>query len=197
MVREVTKNQIKYIEGDLFEAVSQYEGLETIIIPHVCNSKKGWGAGFVLPLAKTFPQSRDCFFQWHQTHENTDVASHTGPYQLGHVQFVRCCRFVSVKPKIVVANMVAQTLGGNRPISYKYLGRCMERVSAFVGSENVRIVAPMFGSGLAMGNWSFIEQLIEDHWGNMMEINIHYLPQSLPNGWTLPNLGIHDFEKRP
>lgn len=187
---------IKYIEGDLFDAVKNHDGPETIIIPHVCNSKSAWGAGFVLPLANAFPETRGNFLAWSRTHENTDSVTHTGPYQLGHVQFVR------VKPKIVVANMVAQTLGGNRPLSYKYLGRCMERVSSFCDSitkhdDVPRIVAPMFGSGLAGGNWNFIEQMIEDHWGNKMEIYIHYLPQFLPKDWILPELGVHAFKERP
>ncbi len=182
---------IKYIEGDLFKAVSDHKGSETIIIPHVCNSKGAFGAGFVIPLAKAFPETRENFLAWTRIYENNELTFHTGPYCLGHVQFIK------VKPKIVVANMVAQTLGGNRPLSYKYLGVCMERVSLFCDSINVpRIVAPMFGSGLAKGTWGFIEQLIEDHWGNM-EIQIHYLPQFLPKDWKLPYSGIHTFEKRP
>jgi hypothetical protein len=187
---------IKYVDGDLFKSIDGNHEKETIIIPHIVNSKKGWGAGFVVPLANAYPETRDSFFRWSNTHEDTDVVSHTGPYELGHVQFVR------VKPNIVVANMVAQTLGGERPISYKYLGRCMEAVSLYCESIKKhdgipRIVAPMFGSGLARGKWSFIEQLIEDYWGNQMEIQIHYLPEYLPKDWKLPERGIHLFEVRP
>lgn len=263
---------IKYVDGDLFKSIDGNHEKETIIIPHIVNSKKGWGAGFVVPLANAYPETRDSFFRWSNTHEDTDVVSHTGPYELGHVQFVRVsferekeseavidqkaevtkfkvgdrvrviseqfkgsighvdkmqecglrmafrvkssdnslppCYYheteleLAPKPNIVVANMVAQTLGGERPISYKYLGRCMEAVSLYCESIKKhdgipRIVAPMFGSGLARGKWSFIEQLIEDYWGNQMEIQIHYLPEYLPKDWKLPERGIHLFEVRP
>lgn len=193
--------RINYIEGDLFAAINDHQN--TTIIPHIVNSEGRWGAGFVLPLSKAYPKTREYYIKWFEArHSDVDLndednieAFHTGTFALGHVQTV------FVKPDIAVANMVSQTLGGKRPLSYKYLGRCMERVASYckglvLTGKTPRIVCPMFGSGLAMGNWNFIEQLMEDHW-SFMSIDVHYLPQFLPNNWLLPENGIHEFEERP
>lgn len=198
-------SRINYIEGDLFAAINDHKS--TVIIPHVCNNQGAWGAGFVLPLAKAYPNTRDYYLKWFKTRRSDiapveitkeygmdDCTTHTGTFAIGQVQLIM------VRPDVAVANMVAQTLGGKRPLSYKYLGRCMERVSSFCkGMEFIgktpRIVCPMFGSGLAGGNWNFIEQLIEDHWG-FMDIDVHYLPQFIPDNWTLPENGVHEFEER-
>lgn len=200
--------KITYIEGDLFQAIDNSDEQGVIIIPHIVNSKGKWGAGFVLPLAKAYPVTRDYYLKWFKTRQTKlnsdeivseygmdDLTFHTGTFDLGHVQII------FVKPNIAVANMVAQTLGGNRPLSYKYLGRCMERVASYCkdfsfDGKTPRIVCPMFGSGLAMGNWNHIEQLIEDHW-SFMRIDVHYFSQFLPNNWTLPENGVHEFEERP
>lgn len=185
--------KINYIEGDLFEAVRdrKYDG--AVVIPHVCNSKGGFGAGFVVPLANAYPEVKSQYLRWFDQKKKSSVLE-TGEFSLGHVQFVR------VGENVWVANMIAQTLGGHRPLSYKYLGRCMERVFSFVTAtmrlKDPKFVCPMFGSGLAGGNWCFIEELIEDHWGSI-PIDVHYLPQFLPTNWTLPENGIHEFKERP
>ena len=63
----------------------------------------------------------------------------------------------------------------------------MDAVAEFAIDENARIVCPMFGSGLAGGNWLFIEKLIEDCWlDRLIEVTVHYLPNTIPVGWTPP-----------
>ena len=122
--------KINYIEGDLFAAVNDHQN--SIVIPHVCNSKGAWGAGFVIPLAKAYPSTRECYLNWFESRNSDDDPNegktdvlHTGTFSLGHVQTVL------VESDVAVANMVAQTLGGKRPLSYKHLGRCMERVASY------------------------------------------------------------------
>ncbi len=53
--------KINYVEGDLFAAI---DGLENIIIPHCCNNKHGFGAGFVVPLGRKFPIVKKLYLEW-------------------------------------------------------------------------------------------------------------------------------------
>lgn len=156
---------MKYVEGDLFADV--VEETPNTIIAHICNNKKAWGKGFVVPLAEAYPASREAYMALREL-------------ELGYVQFV------NVAENVKVANMVAQTLGGSRPLFYNHLARCMDRV-ADECKGGWRIACPMFGSGLASGNWLFIEQLIEDCWERRgVEVTVYYLTQFLPDNWTPP-----------
>jgi hypothetical protein len=150
------KNEIRYVCGDLFKLAPK----KNILIPHVCNNARAWGAGFVLPLAKHYPQSRNFYMQAERL-------------TLGETQFVACVGGV------YVANMVAQTLSGERPLRYNSLAKCMDEVAHFmVDYTNISCIhAPAFGSALAGGNWKFIAELIEDCWlCDNINVNIYYLP---------------------
>ena len=137
--------KIKYQVGDLFESIDSYK--EKIIIAHVCNNKGAWGSGFVIPLGKKYPLAKSEYlenFEW---------------FDLGETQIVEVDY-----PTVFVANMFAQTLGGKRPLFYNALAKCIDEVREEAEIRNATIIAPMFGAGLAGGNWSFIEELIEDCW---------------------------------
>jgi hypothetical protein len=69
--------------------------------------------------------------------------------------------------------MIAQngviSRNNSRPLNYEALVKCMSNVRDTINSldkEKIEIHCPKFGSGLAGGNWVFIEQLIEDMWSN-------------------------------
>ena len=162
--------KINYVEGDLFEGIKKSKCKGTIFIPHVCNDKGAWGAGFVLPLAKYFPQARESYLK-------------CGPV-LGLVDYVTIVDKTKNHIDYIICNMVAQTLGGERPLFYNHLVKCMEKVRQCldIGDE---IHAPQFGAGLAGGNWHFIEKLIEDCWlriQNPPKVTIYkFSPQSIKN----------------
>lgn len=164
--------KIKYVSGDMFAATKNSH--DSIIIPHVCNNIGAWGAGFVIPLARSFPSAREEYLKWHR--EGPD-------FRLGEIQKVIIDNFC-------IINMVAQNgIGTTRPLKYPALGKCIEAVrdvvkSSFVGS----IHAPMFGAGLAGGDWNIIEQMIYDGWVSYgIPTTIYYLPGSLPTNWKLPH----------
>jgi hypothetical protein len=142
--------QIKYIQGDLFEALKN-RYLTPLFIPHVVNSKGAFGKGFVVPLGRTFPIVKERYTQW-ANGETSDS------FQLGKTQFVL------VGNLICVCNMLAQTLGGERPLYYNHLAKCMDEVAEKAEKTNGEIWAPMFGSGLAGGKHEIIEALITDCW---------------------------------
>lgn len=181
-------SKLTYVEGDLFQGTT---GDETIFIAHVCNSEGAWGAGFVLPLAKTYPGSQQAYLAWagKQAMEFPNEAIFTPHFELGQVQLVKV---QEEGPTIYVANMVAQILGGKRPVFYNHMARCMDTVAWAVQGKTVagtsnplfahepegRIICPLFGSALAGGDWAFVEELIMDCWVRQgIGVTAFYLPQ--------------------
>jgi len=172
---------LSYREGDLFARI---KGLGRVVIPHVCNNVGAWGAGFVVPLGKAFPKARKDYLEWHRDRQ---TSCHTA-FVLGSTQFVT----VDDENLVVVANMIGQgRIGRGRPPRYNALVHCMEDVADFVLSEDVgpssyEIHCPLFGSGLAGGDWSFIRELIEDCWVRLgIGVTAYYLPGQLPEGVVL------------
>lgn len=155
-------SMLGYVKSDLFEFVEGVKKDCVIAIPHVCNDKGAWGAGFVLPLAKHYPNAKFRYITMRQ--------------ELGKVSASWSGN------EIVVFNMVAQTLGGERPLYYNHLAVCMDKVGKYLNNfrakynKEVRIIAPAFGSGLAGGDWQFIESLIYDCWIELdLRVTICYL----------------------
>lgn len=179
---------IEYVSGDLFGPTKA--DMSVNIITHVCNNKGAWGAGFVIPLARSFPVSEKAYRAWAgKISQTPHEAVWHPPYELGQVQFVQ----VRDTPLLLVANMLAQSLGGDRPLYYNHLVHCMEEVGKYATRIRERhdcevtIRCPLFGSGLAGGNWDFIEKLIEDCWLNLnLSVVAYYLPDALPTGWNPP-----------
>jgi hypothetical protein len=139
---------IKYHVGDLFEAIKLIDG--TVVIPHICNNVGGWGAGFVVPLGRHFPESRKQYLEWCEN----EVVS---PMELGEVQFVHC-------GNVVICNMIAQNGLMNsknpKPINYEALTKCLSRVKHYLNGKG-EIHTCAFGSGLAGGDWTVISILLE------------------------------------
>lgn len=158
---------IKYIEGDMFPDLKNLKDDEFVLLPHVCNDKNAWGKGFVIPLGKNYPKAKELY--------------------LKHKPILGATQFIQVEKNLIVCNMVAQTLGGVRPLYYNHLVACMEKVTEciFIGKQDwpdktIRIVAPAFGSNLAGGNWTFISELINDCWIDRgIDVTIYYLPGTL------------------
>lgn len=150
---------IEYKVIDLFEHLTTLDS--QVFVPHVCNDKGAMGSGFVVPLLKHFPKVYDAYID--------------APMVQKTVSWAFCGE------RVVVCNMVAQTLGGKRPLNYISLAVCMDQVREYMenvqklGSHKpVEIVAPLFGAGLAGGSWEIIRQLIDDCWGRFkVTICIH------------------------
>lgn len=74
--------------------------------------------------------------------------------------------------KIIFANMFCVKKNHTkRKISYVALARCMNDVYTYIkkessreDSDKIQIMSAKFGTGFIGGNWSFIEQLINDSW---------------------------------
>jgi len=191
-------NQIKYVEGDLFGPLLADKEPGSIVVPHVANSHGAWGAGFVVPLGRTFPKARQEYIDWSKAvaifSGERDEPSELVTFSLGETQIVEVQEAIGTRlhvmgehevptnpqPSIHVCNMIAQTLGGVRPLFYNHLARCLDTVAKFALKHNSRIVCPAFGAGLAGGSWIIIEKLIEDCWLRKgLSVTIYYLPGTL------------------
>lgn len=142
---------MQYVKGNLFDHLEP-----NIIIPHVCNNKGGWGSGFVVPLGQKFPEAKTYYRQF------------IAEYDLGTNQYIQC-------GNVTVCNMIAQTLGGKRPLYYNKLAECMDNLAFYCRAQRIKkIFAPKFGSGLSGGNWDFVSELIIDCWSEF-DVTIFYL----------------------
>lgn len=134
---------ITYTKGDATNPVG--EGMKIIV--HICNNKGGWGAGFVLALSK----------KWS---EPEAVYRKKPRHILGDTDFVK------VEEDIIVANMVAQhgfgTMNGEPPIRYGAVRICLAEVNKLAYRLNATVHMPRIGCGLAGGEWSKIQSIIED-----------------------------------
>jgi len=145
---------------------------DIVVIPHVCNNIKKFGAGFTNSLNRTFGKGP------YETYMKMDCGSSNGLKNfLGGISVCN----IKNEGKIYVVNMIAQEgvrSGLNpKPIRYWALMKCMERVKEFIGglkeiadydgnnpNREVVIHTCRFGSDLAMGNWEFIKELIDEIW---------------------------------
>lgn len=170
---------INYVNGDLFKYVGN--STAPVILPHVCNCRGGFGSGFVVPLQRKYPVVAEKYRSMF-------------PANLGKLGYNQS---VVINQNLVIINMVAQELGTKtRPLHYPSLVKCMEEVYEYSinlmtskTEDNVPMIhAPMFGSGLAKGNWLFIENLIEDIWcAKHLPVTIYYLEGQTPENWVAPN----------
>jgi hypothetical protein len=168
---------IKYITGDIFQAIKEKTHIDCIMLPHITNCMNSWGAGFVVPLAKHLPESKESYHNHCKLMTGGNIAKpkfvqSNALRLLGMVDYVSCPRQNhSLGHDIIVANMCAQTLGRmQRPLFYNKLVYCMDSVATYIenlgvfNDDHIEIMTVKFGSGLGGGNWSIIEELINDCW---------------------------------
>jgi O-acetyl-ADP-ribose deacetylase (regulator of RNase III) len=141
---------ITYIKGDA--TCPQAKGIK--IICHVCNDIGGWGKGFVLAISRRWEQPEAEYRAWY-------AVGKRGGFCLGSVQFIQ------VEPYIWVANMVGQR-GIKRgssgpPIRYEAIAICLQQVAVKARELEASVHMPRIGCGLAGGEWSKVEPLIEEH----------------------------------
>lgn len=159
-----------FSHNDIFATVTNlatdFNTTDTVfLIAHVCNNVGVFGGGFAKDLAEHFPLVKENF-----------LALGKKEAKLGRVQYVEVYCNNKTKNKIIVANMIAQngTMSNKnmRPLNYGALVYCMNNINNYISSlmhsniENIQIHCPKFGSGLAGGNWLFIQDLIRDVWAS-------------------------------
>lgn len=172
--------KFEYLTGD----ATKPTGDGQILICHVCNTIGGWGAGFVMGLNKTFGKDigspRDAYLKWfkngHYSSKNIEV-----PFALGEIQIVR------VAPNTAVVNMIGQrgigVWNGIPPIRYEAIRDCFLSLKNVVEpyikkGGTITLAGPRFGAGLAGGNWTKIETIVEEA---LHDLDITFKIYDLPN----------------
>jgi O-acetyl-ADP-ribose deacetylase (regulator of RNase III) len=139
---------ITYLKGDA--TCPQAKGVK--IICHVCNDSGGWGKGFVLALSKRWEEPEAEYRAWYSSGEG---------FALGAVQFVQ------VEPYIWVANLIGQrgtkTGSSGPPVRYEAIAAGLVKVAEKARELGGSVHMPRIGCGLAGGEWSKVEPLIEQH----------------------------------
>lgn len=170
-MKTLKKESLPIIYGDLFDYVKNIvkagNNGSSIIVPHVCNNVNTFGAGFAGAVSNHYPIVRENYYL---------LGSSFLKNNLGYVQYIDVYRDPIFGHRLIFANMIAQngiiSKQNTRPLNYLALAKSMVSVSKFVqqyfsNDSKVQIHAPKFGSGLAGGNWNFIEELIKDIWTNI------------------------------
>lgn len=169
--KQIELMPIKFLKGDATNPTDN----RTKIIVHICNDVGGWGKGFVMAISKRWKQPESEYRNWYKNNEqeqtdkvqferleSRDKYSNEKKFELGNVQFVK------VTDDIWVANMIAQhdirpDEDGIPPIRYSFVSECLERVSQFAKRQNATVHMPRIGCGLAGGQWTKIEEIINDN----------------------------------
>lgn len=137
---------LRFVRGDATDP----EGEGKKIIAHICNDIGAWGRGFVLALSRRWDEPEAEYRKWSEAEAG---------FGLGAVQFVQ------VEPSLWVANMIAQhgiargTSGP--PIRYEVVAECLHAVAVKAQELGAAVHMPRIGCGLAGGEWSRIEPLIQ------------------------------------
>lgn len=168
--KQIALKPVKYINGDATDPKDS----TTKIIVHICNDVGEWGTGFETAISKKWEQPESEYRNWFKNKEaeqsrelqferikSRDKYSNEKKFQLGNVQFVK------VAEDIWIANMIAQRdikPGKDRepPIRYFFVSEGLERIRKFAERHKASIHMPRIGCGLAGGEWTKIEELIND-----------------------------------
>lgn len=165
-IKNQTMNKtIKYIKGDATEPIGK--GKKYIV--HICNDIGGWGRGFVVALSNKWAYPEEYYRKWNRDGYYDDELYFSGEskvkFELGNIQLV------PVDDDVAVINMIAQhgcypIKGENgekiQPIRYTSLTECLNKVSELALKYGVSVHMPMIGAGLAGGDWTVIEGLINN-----------------------------------
>jgi O-acetyl-ADP-ribose deacetylase (regulator of RNase III) len=170
---------ITYIKGDATRPIGP--GVKLVI--HICNTKGGWGSGFVVSLSKRWKSPEIRYRKWFRDGTN---------FILGEIQMVLVETLEDDGQETWVVNMIAQVGYGRRgaskhpvsledegkpPIRYEALERCLEKVYDQAKKRGASIHSPRLGAGLAGGSWSKIEGILNKVLGDL-SITIYDPPGS-------------------
>jgi O-acetyl-ADP-ribose deacetylase (regulator of RNase III) len=150
---------VRVVSGDLLEmaANGQFD-----VIVHGCNRQRTMGAGIAKQIKVRFPEAFDA-----------DLASPLGSAKLGTISYavVQLARH-----QLVVVNGYTQATwrGAGVKVDYDALRSVMRHVKSNFSGK--RIGYPKIGAGLAGGDWSVIEKIMDDELAEEDHALVEYKP---------------------
>lgn len=171
---------ITYKKGNLFDNLNPDK---KSIVLHIVNDCGMMGAGFARVAYQKYPAVRSEYIDWYENGcYYSPIDKDFYDFKLGQIQPVR------INDKLTIVNMVAQSQPRGHtfklfnkdvhipPIRYDSLRECLYRVATAIdNSGNVAkmdIVAPKFGAGLAGGDWNTIEKIINEVFGDNINLTV-------------------------
>jgi O-acetyl-ADP-ribose deacetylase (regulator of RNase III) len=144
----------KYIHGSILDT-------ELGCIGHGVNCQNKMGSGVAKALFTKYPEIKKEYHEFCEMNKDSKL--------LGRAQFV-----MTSDGKIVY-NMFTQDKYGYDGKKYVNYAAVVEIFTKLAKSSITRIAIPKIGCGLAGGNWTFMEQLINDTVGDDLEIWVYEL----------------------
>ena len=180
------RTSIKYIVGDVTDprlSIDQFS--RPIIIPHVVNNKGIMGGGVAKALYTKWPQVKSDYVERNMRY-GLDMGSLIRSYVDGLPLPLDVISMVAQDAPGVTQSLKAELVTATEsrfpyevkrpPIRYAALAESMRKAGCVSRSENASIHAPKFGSDLAGGDWSVIEQLILEVWVDQgLDVTIYQL----------------------
>ena len=145
--------KIKYVKGSLLEAPEQ-------VMLHGCNSLGVMGAGVAKLIREKWPKA---YQDYRNSYESYGLT-------LGSI-------ISSKQPdgKIILNAITQDTIGvSGVHVSYWAIANVMYQIDQkYITRDNKAVAMPMIGAGLAGGDWSVIEAIIENIAKNFQPIVYH------------------------
>lgn len=155
VVSRPRETAVRYVSGD----ATRPEGDGLKIVAHCCNNVGGWGAGFVVALSRRWDRPEREYRQWAERCGKAKFRRMLGAMQL-----------VPVEADVSVANIIGQDGMGRAPddgppIRYDAISKGFGFIAQHAVNlgRPVSVHMPRIGCGLAGGDWSEIEPLLDEH----------------------------------
>lgn len=160
---------LTYIDGDLIKLAL---GGSFDVITHGCNCQSNMGAGIAPQMAKAFQCDR---FKYEGSKYRGNIN------KLGNIDYEE--PILASGKKLIVVNSYTQyrygrnhTDGVSKPLDYEALTLCMRKINFLFEGMGMRIGLPKIGAGLAGGDWSVIEGIIQKELRDMIVTIVNYVP---------------------
>lgn len=154
----------KYIKGDICDTELKY-------IAHGVNTQNKMGSGVAKALYTRFPEVKTSYHDY--------INSGYKEFQRDPEDFLGdICGTYSENGNKYIFNFFTQVnygYDGKKYVNYAAVSKCFRTVIKGIGTGKT-IAIPKIGCGLGGGDWTFIEQLINDTVGDDLEIWVYELP---------------------
>lgn len=133
---------IVYKTGDLFKSDEK-------VLAHGCNCVGGFGSGIAKLMDMNYPETKKHYYK----------KFYGEGWKLGDIQIVE------IPNQKYVINCATQYKYAPRNVchaDYPAIKETMEKVYHFVKQNNYTVAIPKIGAGLAGGDWTIIEKIINE-----------------------------------
>jgi len=166
MTRTRRRSNVAIIKYEIADATQFVPKTDYVLISHITNNVKVWGAGFSGALARAFPGVEE---EWRKTGAAKpprlgEVKAHSHPFtRLG------LPGWGDRKQSVIITHMCAQDGVGRdkQRVVYTALSECLSTLATTAinftttNAKTFAVVLPRVGSGLGGGDWDTIEGLID------------------------------------